>query len=703
VVGAGGEDGSGTGVNPASNESASGAGAAYVFVRSGTTWSQQAYLKASNTGAGDCFGISVAVSGDTVVIGAQAEAGSGTGVNAASDDLAEYAGAAYVFVRSGTTWSQQAYLKASNTGAWDEFGRSVSVSGNTIVAGALWEDGSGTGVNPISNENATDAGAAYVFVRSGTTWSQQAYLKASNTQGGDALGYSVAVSGDTVVVGSHGEDGSGTGVNPASNNLATDAGAAYVFARSGTTWTPQAYLKASNTGAGDSFGWSVAVSADTIVVGAFGEDGSGTGVNPASNNLATDAGAAYLFVRSGTTWSQQAYLKAANPGASDYFGFFVSVSGDTVMAGAINEDGSGTGVNPVWNESAADAGATYVLDISRPPFVYLDSGSGGDAFLYDAATGHWSHQISQPGGGFVEQAQGNWDPGWSVLPAHFNDDGLTDFFLYNTSSGQWFRMLTNGTGFTTQASGFWWPGWERYAIDLDGDGLSDFFLYDPATGVWFKCLSTPTGFTYIQGGWNPGWEVYPMRLNAGAVGDLFLISRATGRWFWVLGEAGGGFTYPVTDAWFPGWQLYPGDFNGDGLTDLLLHDPPTGIYFVAQAGESGFTYQQGSWSLGWQPHVADFDADGRDDLFLHDPVTGVWFQMISDGAGNFTNVGGQTWSLGWSVLPTDLNGDGRTDLVLYDPATGAWYQARNLVNGTFTYSSGNWVSGLTVITRPPIR
>ncbi len=111
-----------------------------------------------------------------------------------------------VFVRSGTTWSQQAYLKASNTGAGDRFGGSVSVSGDTVVVGAYLEDSSTTGVNSTPNNSATDSGAAYVFVRGGTTWSQQAYLKASNTGANDYFGNSVAVSGDTVVVGAPYED-----------------------------------------------------------------------------------------------------------------------------------------------------------------------------------------------------------------------------------------------------------------------------------------------------------------------------------------------------------------------------------------------------------------------------------------------------------------------------------------------------------------
>ena len=291
---------------------------------------QQAYLKANNSwngikGAGDAFGTSVAVSGETVVVGAPGEDSSTTGVNSTADEDASGAGAAYVFVRSGTTWSQQAYLKASNTGAGDSFGYRVAVSGDTVVVGAYAEDSGTTGTTSVANEGAVDSGAAYVFVRSGTTWSQQAYLKASNTGAGDQFGFSVAVSGETVVVGANYEDSATLGVRnsaaPATDDFAVHAGAAYVFVRSGQTWTQQAYLKASNTGADDRFGAAVAVSGDTVVVGAWTEDTYRTGVQntatPTTDEGSTDVGAAYVFVRSGTTWSQQAYLKASQVTMSD--------------------------------------------------------------------------------------------------------------------------------------------------------------------------------------------------------------------------------------------------------------------------------------------------------------------------------------------------------------------------------------------------
>jgi 3-methyladenine DNA glycosylase Mpg len=372
-----------------------GTGTAYVFVRSGTNWQQQAALKASNP-APDQFGAAVAIYGDTIVVGAPEESSNATGVNGnQNNDLAFNSGAAYVFVRNGTNWTQQAYLKASNTGASDFFGASVSVSGETIVIGAFAEDSNAAGVNGNqSNNSALFAGAAYVFVRSGTNWSQQAYLKASNPGAEDRFGCAVSVSGDTIVVGAQLEGSNAVGVNgDQSNNSAPNSGAAYVFVRGGTTWTQQAYLKASNTqgGAGlfngDRFGWSAAIAQDTIVIGAWNEDSNATGVDGVqSNNSATNSGAAYVFTRTGTNWSQRAYLKASNTGVEDLFGSSVALSDHTIVVGAFQEDSSATGVNgDQTNNNAMFAGAAYTYEM-RPPFLELQASQVG-ASLHLTATG----------------------------------------------------------------------------------------------------------------------------------------------------------------------------------------------------------------------------------------------------------------------------------------------------------------------------
>jgi hypothetical protein len=275
-----------------------------------------------------------------------------------------------------------------------------------------------------ADNSATDAGAAYVFTLNsqGTPfWTQQAYLKVSNTGAGDWFGWSVAIDGDTVAVGGYGEDSAATGVGGnADNNSATDSGAAYVFTRSGVTWTQQAYLKASNTEILDSFGSSVAVAGDTVVIGAFGEDSAATGVGGNQTDNSVDrAGAAYVFSRSGATWTQQAYLKAsasaafnrfgssvavdgsivivgahneagvaygftrsgatwrsqatlksAHTDVGDHFGWSVAVSGELVVVGALYEDSAATGVGGNQNDnSTLDAGAVYAFSITHR--VYL--------------------------------------------------------------------------------------------------------------------------------------------------------------------------------------------------------------------------------------------------------------------------------------------------------------------------------------------
>jgi len=272
-------------------------------------------------------------------------------------------------VRRAGTWTQQAYLKASNTDVGDYFGWSVSISGDTVVVGARYEDSHARGVNGVqSNNSAFSAGAAYVFVRRAGTWTQQAYLKASNTDPYDNFGWSVSISGDTVVVGAYGEDSNARGVNGGqSNNSAYQAGAAYVFVRRAGTWTQQAYLKASNTDVGDFFGSSVSISGDTVVVGASWESSDARGVNGnQSNNSISAAGAAYVFVRSAGTWTQQAYLKASNTDWYDYFGGSVSISGDTVVIGAPGEESNARGVNGnQGNNYALSAGAAYVFHIQR--------------------------------------------------------------------------------------------------------------------------------------------------------------------------------------------------------------------------------------------------------------------------------------------------------------------------------------------------
>ena len=368
VVGAIKEDSASSGIDgDESDNSLQDAGAAYVFTRNNFgLWEKQAYLKASNPGADDWFGYSVAISGDTIVISARNERSNATGINGdESNNFLFQAGAVYVFTRSNKTWSQQAYIKPSNTGASDLFGFSVDISGNTMVVGALFEDSDAAGIDGDENSDlAENSGAAYIFERNSFgNWSQLHYLKASNNTGdNDEFGRAVSISGDILVVSANREDGSSTGINGGNNNGANDAGAVYVFIRDNEFWTQEAYIKASNTDAGDEFGRSIAISGNTLVVGARYEDGNSNLVNGTDNNLSSDSGAAYVFTRNFIgQWSQSAYLKSANAGVGDWFGDWVDISAENqIVVGASREDSDSKNVDSGENNNSLNnSGAAY--------------------------------------------------------------------------------------------------------------------------------------------------------------------------------------------------------------------------------------------------------------------------------------------------------------------------------------------------------
>ena len=302
----------------------SGPGAAYVFSRSqggADNWGEVKKLTASDAQANDIFGHSVSVSGDTVVVGAYAE-----------DDGGSRAGAAYVFQRSqggADNWGEVTKITASDAEAGDEFGISVTISGNTAAVGAHREDAGGAW-----------AGAAYVFQRDiggGDNWGEVTKLTASDGEADDGFGISVAINGDTAMVGAHLEDAGGS-----------NAGASYIFQRDlggGDNWGEVTKLTASDAEAGDEFGISVTISGDTAVVGAWLDDAG-----------SIDRGVSYVFRRDQggpNLWGAVTNLTASDAQANDHFGISVTINGDTAVVGA---DGVG----------GAAAGAAYVFDLLLP-------------------------------------------------------------------------------------------------------------------------------------------------------------------------------------------------------------------------------------------------------------------------------------------------------------------------------------------------
>jgi hypothetical protein len=299
-------------------------GSAYIFAFDGTTWNQQAILTASGSAE---FGAAVAISGSTVLVGDLFDSTKGSS-----------SGAVYVFTFDGTAWTQQAKIVDPNEAGGSGFGASISVSGNTAVIGALYDN---------------DKGAAYIFTFDGTAWSEQAKLTASDGELTDDFGSSVSLSGNRALVGAY--------VN---ENF---TGAAYVFSFDGSAWSQEAKLTALDAWTGDRFGWSVALSGNTALVGAlyksrayiFAFDGTtwnqqielkppgnrnnayfgssvalANGVALVGAHHFLDPGAIYEFVLRRNTWTLRARLLASDGMSGDYLGVSVALSGNTVLAGA---------------------------------------------------------------------------------------------------------------------------------------------------------------------------------------------------------------------------------------------------------------------------------------------------------------------------------------------------------------------------------
>jgi hypothetical protein len=392
VVGAIGEDSAATKIDgDQSDNSASNAGAAYVFVRRAGRWEQQAYLKAGDAAAGDYFGARVAIEGDTIVVGA-------VRVDLfMSSGLPNRPGAAYVFTRTDGHWAQTARLAADGGGAaGNMFGTSLAISGDTIVVGAMRDGGDG---------------AAYVFTRNGSDWLQLPKLKAKSTSGVSGFGTSVALSNDTLIVGSSEDDSPTSGAgsayvfqrkgatweqqqrlvpDPASpggsfglavairgdralvsaprasslDSLAASPGEVFAYRRTGGMWSQTQRLRAILPRASDSFGSGLALTDTAALIGACSDPSGAKGVGAdAARRDSLYSGAGYLYAYENDEWTLSAYLKASNTGAYDSFGFSAALSGDALALGANWERSKSTGINGNGEDDSLDAaGAVYIFE-----------------------------------------------------------------------------------------------------------------------------------------------------------------------------------------------------------------------------------------------------------------------------------------------------------------------------------------------------
>ena len=643
------------------------AGSAYVFERTGTNWTQQAFLVASDAAANDWFGYEVALDGDTAVVGSVFDSHAG-GTNA---------GSAYVFVRSGTTWTEQAKLIASDAATSDQFGH-VAISGDTIIVGAGAHDHAGL----------DGAGSAYVFVRSGTTWTQQAELVPSDAAVGDAFGFSVAIHGETAVVGAQSDD----------LGVGADAGSAYVFVRSGTTWTEQAKLVASDGSAGARFGYSAAVSGDTAILGAILDAPGGR----------SNAGSAYLFARSGTTWAQAAKLVASDSRAGDFFGYSVGLDGGTAIVGSYGADPGGilqagaayvfVNSGTTWTEfaklvagdSAANDQAGYRVAISSNSALvaapYDDHAGGADAgsaYVWDLALGAAS--------GLRDVA---------VLDA--DGDGDLDAATANHDSDDLALYTNNGTGAlaapTLLALTASDHGPEALAIgDLDNDGAGDDLAVacaDSHTVVFVTDVgsATRTVVSLAAGGMHPV-DVAVFDLDADPRDDVVVGLEGTpfgGGDGIAVSLDGGAFSAVTIPAPYPSKavRLAHGDLDGDGDQDLavLAQGGVDHILLFTGAGDGSLSFAGGialpTGGLARGLCIDDLDGDGDLDLavvlptLFPTPTTDLRLYLYTaSGAldptdytptADFSTSG----AFGIDVASGDVDDDGLSDLAVVHAGSG---------------------------------
>ncbi|MGH7244475.1 MAG: hypothetical protein ACREJD_13775 [Phycisphaerales bacterium] len=357
-------------------------GAAYIYTRTNSVWSQQAKLLASDGAAGDSFGCSVTIFGDTVVVGAYAKT-----VNANFNQ-----GVAYVFTRTGAVWTQQAKLVASDAAANDFFGFSVSAGLDSVVIGASSKTVSGN----------LSQGAAYVFTRSGVTWTQQAKLVSSDGASGDSFGSNISLSGTSVLIGAQYRSVGGNDFQ----------GAGYVFTRSGTVWTQQARLSASDGGAFDYLGASCVLSGETAILGSPNQTIAGV----------AGQGSAYVFLRTGTTWSQQSKLLENSGQAGDAFGASVALAGSVSVGGSPQRtvgNNAGQGASFVFGSSIP------INIIQQPQSLTTCTVSDTVLSLTAAGTGPFGYQWQWKAGAAV--------PAWIPVASGINTGGTRTFTALNTS------------------------------------------------------------------------------------------------------------------------------------------------------------------------------------------------------------------------------------------------------------------------------
>lgn len=569
-------------------------GSVYVFLRSAAgVWTLQQKLTANDGAAGDNFGYSVAIT--TVSAPAQTV----IMVGAFGDDIGANAnqGSVYVFVRAsgGTTWSQQGKLNATGGAANDVFGNSVALSGGMAIIGANGADINGT----------LNAGAAYIFVRNGTVWEELQKLTDPTVTTNENFGWSVDISGNSAIVGT---------------NLTTSlAGQAHIFERTtgGNSWN----AVYSRIGGGN-FGWSVAISGETAVVG-----------SPLLSALVDDDGAAAILERVNGSWGYGGAIYHPNPAVGDNFGSSVDIAGDTIVVGAVGVDTGGI----------SERGAVYVFGRSGITWTQqqqlLDANGGISDFL-----------------GISVAISGD-----TVISGAWQDDVGA---LGQAGSVSVFKFSNAATPF-----------------DFDGDAKTDIGIFRPAPGEWWINRSSNNSTLALKFG-NSSDKLVPADYTGDGKTDVALFRPSSGQWFVLRSEDLSFYAFPFgleTDT------PVPADYDGDGKADVAVFRASNATWYIQKS--SGGTDIIGFGATNDKPVVADYDADGKADIaiFRANGANGEWWIRRSSNGSTFATVFGTP-----TDKPTqgDFTGDGRADIALFRPSNGSWFVLRSEDLSFFSFPFG---------------